>query len=451
MRRQTETIYNLMRISLIPLLLGGLFFLVFLSSYSGDENHDYPGGSPAGYTGSPGDGQNCVACHGGSASSVTGWITSNIPAAGYTAGNTYDITVTVSGSGDKGFEVSPQAISGAQLGILGPGVGSKLVGGTKYVTQTSSKTSNPAVWTFTWTAPPAGTGEVTFYGAFTVNKPVTKLSTLNVQENMQLSVTATAFPDQVCQGETSQLNAITSGGAGNYTYSWTSVPAGFTSTVQNPTVNPLVTTEYFVTVSDGTGSASSSVMVGVGIPPGAFAGNDTICCVQVAQVPLHGTATAYSITQWTTSGDGTFTDPVALDSYYIPGPGDKISLNVNLTLTAFPVSNPCNTPASDVRNITFDPCSGISKDPQSLQDPVLEVINVPGSGRACLVKYHGAKTVQGVLGMVNQSGKFVFSEDVTVHPLLQERTISPDGFEKGLYLILLKTGDKMISKKVLFL
>ncbi|HNY03773.1 MAG TPA: hypothetical protein PKG48_14350, partial [Bacteroidales bacterium] len=40
----------------------------------------YPSGSPAGYTGSPGDGQHCVSCHGGSAVTVSGWITTNIPA-----------------------------------------------------------------------------------------------------------------------------------------------------------------------------------------------------------------------------------------------------------------------------------------------------------------------------------------------------------------------------------
>ncbi len=94
----------------------------------------YPSGAPAGYTGSPGDGHHCVSCHGGSAATVTAWITSNIPAAGYTGGANYTITVTVSGTGKKGFEVSPQNASGTQLGVLAAGSGSHLIGGTKYVT-----------------------------------------------------------------------------------------------------------------------------------------------------------------------------------------------------------------------------------------------------------------------------------------------------------------------------
>ncbi|MCK9616902.1 MAG: T9SS type A sorting domain-containing protein [Lentimicrobiaceae bacterium] len=158
-----------------------VFSIVLLESYSGN-NSKYLGGSPAGYTGSPGDGQNCVSCHNGSATSVAGWITSDIPAEGYTPGTTYTITVTVSGNGQKGFEVSPQNASGALLGTLIAGSGNKLVGSGKYVTQSSASSSNPKVWTFQWTAPAVGTGDVTFYGAFTVSKSVTKLSTLAVNE-----------------------------------------------------------------------------------------------------------------------------------------------------------------------------------------------------------------------------------------------------------------------------
>jgi hypothetical protein len=75
------------------------------------------------------------------------------------------------------------------LGTLIAGTGTKLVGtGGKYVTQTSSSSANPKTWTFRWQAPAAGTGPVTFYGAFTINKPVTKLSTLVIPEKVNTSV-----------------------------------------------------------------------------------------------------------------------------------------------------------------------------------------------------------------------------------------------------------------------
>jgi hypothetical protein len=109
-------------------------------------------------------------------------ITSNIPTSGYTPGSTYTITATVTGAGDKGFQISPQNISGTLLGSLIAGTGSKIVG-VKYITHTSPKTTNTATWTFQWIAPIAGTGNVTFYGAFAITKYDIRTSTLTVNEN----------------------------------------------------------------------------------------------------------------------------------------------------------------------------------------------------------------------------------------------------------------------------
>ncbi|HNX86709.1 MAG TPA: T9SS type A sorting domain-containing protein [Bacteroidales bacterium] len=190
-----------------------LSVIVLTYGFSGSDLK-YPGGSPAGYTGSPADGQNCVGCHGGSVGNVTGWITSNVPAAGYTPGASYTITVTVTGTGKKGFEVSPQSLTGTLLGTLTPGTGSKFASSNpKYITQTSGVNTNPAVWNFTWTAPAAGTGTVTFYGAFTINKPVTKLSTLEIPENVN-----TAVPDQEQQAFSVYPNPVSEALSISYSY-----------------------------------------------------------------------------------------------------------------------------------------------------------------------------------------------------------------------------------------
>jgi hypothetical protein len=163
--------------------LGMLATIALLATaYSGD-NADYPGGAPAGYTGSPFDGKNCTTCHGGTATNVDGWITSNVPGTGYVPGGNYIITVTVTGNGKKGFEVSPQDASGNLLGTIVAGTGSQLTGGGKYITHTASINNSPAVWTFNWIAPPAGTGDVTFYGAFALSLSNTRLSTMTVSES----------------------------------------------------------------------------------------------------------------------------------------------------------------------------------------------------------------------------------------------------------------------------
>lgn len=237
---------------------------ILLSAYGGDEG-DYPGGSPAGYTGSPGDGKDCVNCHGGTSSFVSGWITSDIPPEGYLPGNTYNITVTLTGSGDKGFQVSAQDISGNQMGTLIAGSGTHLNGGTKYVNQNNGTTANPAVWHFQWTAPMAGSGNVTFYGAFTVNKPVTKLSTLEVSEQsfIPLQISATASPQVIWAGDSSMIDVTVSGGSGNYTYHWISEPAGYSSGEKSNWVHPGDTTLYIITVDDGVTILSDSVTVWV--------------------------------------------------------------------------------------------------------------------------------------------------------------------------------------------
>ena len=76
-------------------------------------------------------------------------------------------------------------------------------------------------------------------------------------------MTASAQPSNVCAGSTVQLNAIPTGGSGTYTYSWSSNPQGFTSTLQNPTATPTNNTTYIVTVTSGSSTASASCSVTV--------------------------------------------------------------------------------------------------------------------------------------------------------------------------------------------
>lgn len=163
--------------------------VILLTAFSGNVVH-YPNGAPAGYTGSPGDGQNCTACHNGTASTVQNWITSDVDPSGYLPGQTYTITVTVSGSGAKGFEVSPQDAAGNFYGTLILGTGTEFAGGNSdYITHSGSSNSNPKIWTFQWVAPDAGSGPVTMYGAFAVGKSITKLSTLVIPENIGTGLT----------------------------------------------------------------------------------------------------------------------------------------------------------------------------------------------------------------------------------------------------------------------
>jgi large repetitive protein len=96
-----------------------------------------------------------------------------------------------------------------------------------------------------------------------------------------LNSTPTATPQTICAGAPIQLHALASGGSNSYTYSWTSIPVGFTSSVADPVANPAVTTTYHVAVNDGFNTVNSQVTVTVNALPATptiTAGGPTTFC-----------------------------------------------------------------------------------------------------------------------------------------------------------------------------
>ena len=88
-----------------------------------------------------------------------------------------------------------------------------------------------------------------------------------------LAVNAIAIPSTICAGQTSQLQSFGSGGTGYYTFSWTG-PDNFSSNLQNPSVQPLITSTYTVTISDGYNTSANTVTINVNQLPIADPGED---------------------------------------------------------------------------------------------------------------------------------------------------------------------------------
>ena len=167
-------------------------------------------GPPSGYSNDPAGGnKNCTNCHSGSvAEQQEGWISSDIPETGYLPANTYTITATAIGAGYSkfGFQISAQNSTGDILGTLvNTGSETKLISGTSYITHTSEGLSgqDSKVWSFDWTAPESGSGEVVFYGAFNLSNnngstsgDEIKISTLRVDENTSAGSHSGDIPDQ---------------------------------------------------------------------------------------------------------------------------------------------------------------------------------------------------------------------------------------------------------------
>jgi len=131
----------------------------------------------------------------------------------------------------------------------------------------------------------------------------TRIASFSFQNT--LDVTATATPPLINIGQSSQLNVVATGGTGIYTYSWTSLPVGFTSTIQNPVVTPVLTTKYIAHVTSGTQTKTDTAEVSVNINVTASANPYTINAGQSSQLTTTaagGTGT-YSYS-WTSSPAG---------------------------------------------------------------------------------------------------------------------------------------------------
>jgi len=127
----------------------------------------YTSGPPAGYTGSPGDGRSCTACHSNSGNfSPSVNLTHDIPAEGYVPGQTYNLTLSISSSASKhGFQMTAEDGNHAKTGTFrSAGSDTQAASGGQYIEHTSGGTSSSS-WTFQWIAPSDGAGTVTFYAA----------------------------------------------------------------------------------------------------------------------------------------------------------------------------------------------------------------------------------------------------------------------------------------------
>ncbi|MBP6978856.1 MAG: T9SS type A sorting domain-containing protein [Bacteroidales bacterium] len=176
---------------------------------------------------------------------------------------------------------------------------------------------------------------------------LSSLTDLFFGEAMQVS--AQAIPGTICIGSTVQLTVLANGGSGAYSFSWFSVPEGFTSGEQNPSTTPLETTSYIVVVQDGYHSRSDTTTVTVVQLPQVMAGIDEAICAG-DDFQTNGYAEHFTSVEWSTSGDGSFDNPFYLGATYFPGDWDLQSGTVSLMLTVYPVA-PCTMSMNDTMTL----------------------------------------------------------------------------------------------------
>jgi hypothetical protein len=131
-------------------------------------------GSPGNKSGSPGDqGKTCADCHTGTkVTEKTGWITTDIPEAGYRPGMEYLVTLRGEHATASafGFELTAEKAGNTKTGGFDKAGNNQiqLLAAGNAVTHTSTgitPSGTAKSWTVKWKAPTAGTGAVTFYAA----------------------------------------------------------------------------------------------------------------------------------------------------------------------------------------------------------------------------------------------------------------------------------------------
>lgn len=168
------------------------------------SNASGPGGNR---TGSPGSSGNCSGCHSGG--NLGGTLKVGITEIGdttflsfYTPGQVYDMHVISGGtSTKKGFQATILTSSNAAAGTISAapsGTSIDVSGGKSIWGHTAPSSSG--VWKSTWTAPAAGLGTVTIYGAAVV-------SNANGNNSNDQVVTANAMIGEKVPSNTKSLAA----------------------------------------------------------------------------------------------------------------------------------------------------------------------------------------------------------------------------------------------------
>lgn len=247
-----------------PFFILGAILLLLANSSSHPTNS-------GGYTGAPGDGV-CSSCHSSTNPSFTGSIAIDGVPASITAGQLYQITVTVTNPGlnqnEAGFQIVALNSSNTNAGnFTNPSAASsvKTSAGKKYFGHAPSVPFMglpELTWTVDWTAPASGSGEITFYGGSILANGnnsssndkfvTTEASGTLVSSPTPLSVTLSNVENASCNGVADgTATAVPTGGSPNYSYSWNN---GETS--QTATALPAGLAR--VTVTDNAGATSTA-------------------------------------------------------------------------------------------------------------------------------------------------------------------------------------------------
>ncbi len=246
-----------------------------------------------------------------------------------------------------------------------------------------------------------------------------------------LTVVISATPESVCYGGFVQLNAEVGGGTGNYTFLWTSNPAGYTSTEQNPLVYPEVSTTYTLHVGDGGNVAIDEIFINVYPLPIIELGNwpEYLCNQQQPPVQLTAAPEGGIFSGNSVSSNGIFSPEEAM-------------LGWNVITYTYEDENTCGAMAQD--SIFVDDCVGIIGYEKEI------TLNIyPNPTRDILyVEIDNLSIANAQVSLVNMVGQVIYDKKAALQGSESKTAINLAGQPNGMYILTVVVGDKKNYTKI---
>lgn len=275
-----------------------------------------------------------------------------------------------------------------------------------------------------------------FYSAtaqFTSNDP--DVNEVGVELNLTISsllAEIDAESETLCLGEETALTTTLQGIEGSFTFDWSSVPEGFTSTDQNVVVGPDADTWFFVTATDTSGiSATDSVFITVFDIPIVELGADTSFCPDIVWTLDAGNEGANYL--WST---GETTQTISVDT---TGLGYGVH---NFTVE---VTNQNGCAVSDEINLEYVDCTGINELATNIK---LNVYPNPSNG-VFNVSLTTIESTKVNIQVVSSNGKVVFVKENLDLYGQNDLQIDLSSYAKGMYQLIISNDKGLVNKTLL--
>jgi hypothetical protein len=249
-----------------------------------------------------------------------------------------------------------------------------------------------------------------------------------------LSVNPVAQPNVVCYGTSSHLYALAGGGSGLYTYTWSSDPAGFVSTLSDPEVIAFQNTRYTVVTNDGFNDVTGSTELTVNPLPVIHLGppDSTVCIYDSVRLDAGNPGSTY---RWS---DGSTAKTIT-----------ALSAGIGFEVQTYKVwvtnENSCVDSATINVIFTFNACVGVNETSDNREFR----ISPNPSGGIFTIQMMPAFSQMNI-ELYNMVGRKVYEERNGVqpgHPL--NKLLDVSFLPSGIYVIRI-TGDNFSgSQKIL--